>query len=70
MPDPARVPRTQRMAGEPGSLAGALKGAKKNVASNPGWSYTNVGEAEADIVVREAMQRMSEEAAREAAEVL
>jgi hypothetical protein len=35
---------------------------KKPSPTDPSWSYTNVGEAAAEIVVREAMQRMAEEA--------
>jgi hypothetical protein len=36
--------------------------AKRPSPADPSWSYTNVGEAAADVVVREAMQRMAEEA--------
>lgn len=35
---------------------------KKPSPADPSWSYTNVGEAAAEVVVREAMQRMAEEA--------
>jgi len=56
----------------PDAAAAAKRSAKTNLPKerkpseapapdNPGWSYTNVGEAAADVVVREAMQRMRTE---------
>merc|ERR1719424_328000 len=41
------------------ALCDAKKEPTTRPSGSPGWTYTNVGEAETDTVVREAMQRLS-----------